>query len=138
MVFDHGAAPKHVVLQGGYDVRVSPGKFAIQPALELGAGSPVSGSFDTPGAYLGASASMRYRLFGTGEEPAAYNAIATAFDFVVLPRGGGWMPPEGSGSARIVGEWAVEAGLRFTFGSDLFSPTRGRVEERTTKTEEGR
>lgn len=137
MVFDHGAAPKHAVVQGGYELRIFPGTLVVQPALELGAGSPVSRSWEDPGAYLGISAATRFRLFGTGEEPATYNAVATALDFVVLPRAGGWMPPEGSGSAALAGEWAVEGGLRFTFGSDLFSPPRGRVEERET-TEEGR
>jgi hypothetical protein len=129
-VFQSGLAVKHVIVHGGYDIRIRPGAFVIQPAVELGAGSPVSVSFRDPGAYLGVSAATRLRFCGTGEEPAAFNVLAMGWDFVVVPRIGGWMPPEQSGSARLVGEWAVEAGIRVTLGSDIFSPTRGKVEER--------
>jgi hypothetical protein len=133
-VIDDGIVPKHVIVNGGYDLRIFPGRFVFQPALELGVGSPVSRSYGSPGAYLGASGAIRVRMVGTSED-VAYNVLSNDLDFVILPRFGGWMPPEGSGSTRLAGEWAVEAGFRLDFGSDVFSPTRGKVEEPPTVTE---
>ena len=126
-VFDSGIIPKHVIVAGGVDFHTDE-RFAVLPSIELGAGSPFSTSWGSPGAYLGGSVASRVRLLGTGEEPAAYNVFAGALDLVVMPRLGAWMPPEGSGG-EVAAEWALEMGVRITLGSDLFAPTRGRVRQ---------
>jgi hypothetical protein len=38
------------------------------------------------------------------------------------------MPPEGSDSTRLIGEYGVELGLRFAFSTDVYSGRPGKVQ----------
>lgn len=137
MAIDHGLIPHQGVVTGGYDWRVVPGWVSLQPGLDLGLGGPVAaGAYPGIGAYLGAAATARVRICGVNDAEPSFTLIAPVLELVVTGRGGGWMPPEGNASTALVGEYAVEMGLRIALGTDVAAEAQGKVQAPASK--EGR
>ncbi|HWA28551.1 MAG TPA: hypothetical protein VG734_23075 [Lacunisphaera sp.] len=127
MDIDKALVPKNGIVHGGYDCRLGPGWFVFEPGFDLGLGGPIESAYDSVGAYLGASATARVRLAGVNDNDPAFNVVAPIGEVVLTGRGGGWMPPEDAASARLVGEWSAELGVRFSLGSDLVTAAQGKV-----------
>lgn len=129
VVDDDGISPRDAIMHAGADLRAIPGRLVIEPGVDLGIGEPGAGGFDALGAYAGVGLAARLRLFGVDDDEPAFNIIAPSLELVAGARAGGWMPAEGAESAHIVHEFAFELGLRVAIGSDLFTPTQGRIQE---------
>jgi hypothetical protein len=133
-VFEDGLAIRHGILHGGYDIIAIPGWLTLEPGLDLGAGSPASQRFDGVGAYGGVSGTARLRVVGMGERETTFNIAFPMVEIVLLPRWGMWMPPEGSNTRTLYGEFSAEIGLRFAIGSDLATTSLGRARSETEGT----
>jgi hypothetical protein len=128
MAIDHALVPRNGSIHAGYDWRLFPGHFALEPGMDLGLGGPIARAYPGIGAYLGASATARLFLMGVNDEEPAFNVVAPSLELVLIGRGGEWAPPEGSPSTRLVGEYGIEIGLRAAFGSDILSEPQGKVQ----------
>lgn len=124
-VAHEGYTLKSAMLHGGYDWLPVPGVIAFEPGFDFGVGQAVRPVFEGAGAYAGVSATLRLRIPTRPLEPA-FNLAFPMFEVVLLPRAGGWMPPEGAGSTLYF-EGGLELGLRFAVGSDLTTSGQGHV-----------
>lgn len=122
-----GLALRSATLHAGYDLRLWPGRLVLEPGFDIGAGSPLAGSIAGIGSYAGVSSALRLRLFGVDDSEPAYNVYAAAFELVLLPRVGAWMPPERADHHGLVSEWSVELGVRIALGSDLVAAAQGSI-----------
>ena len=126
-VIDHGVVIKQGIVHGGYDMRVMPGRFTLEPGIDLGAGAPVVHRFEGVGAYAGVSGTARLRIYGMDDSVPAFEVISPIIELVLAPRVGAWMPPEGSSVHTVYAEYGCEFGIRFALGSDLASAEQGHV-----------
>lgn len=125
------------LLHGGYDLRVVPGRFAIEPGLDLGAGSPLTQSSGGLSAYGGVGLNFRLRIYGADDSEPAYLVAATALELVLITRLGAWMPPESAHSRALVTELAGEVGLRFAFGTDIVAAAQGEIVDTRSRIDAG-
>ncbi|HKU38069.1 MAG TPA: hypothetical protein VJR89_07980 [Polyangiales bacterium] len=137
---EHGFELRSGMFHAGYDWRVVPGWVVFEPGVDIGAGSPMSESFESLGAYAGVGANLRVRVWGVQDSMPAYNVYGGSTEIVLTPRFGGWMPPEGNPNHDVVLEWSIELGVRFAIASDLLTRSQGKLSDtdsRPPETKEG-
>jgi hypothetical protein len=88
MDFEHGLVPRQGLIHAGLDWRLWPGRFVLEPGLDLGIGGPIARVYSGLGGYLGAAASGRFRVLGVDEAETAFNVIGARMDIVLAGRGG--------------------------------------------------
>jgi hypothetical protein len=133
--FDDGFSIRSGMLHAGYDWRLVPGWLVFEPGVELGAGKPLTEAFASVGAYAGVAGNLRVRVWGVDDAEPAYNVYAAAFELVLMPRIGGWMPAEGEENQSVVLEWSLELGIRFAIGSDLLTKAQGKIADTESRTQ---
>jgi hypothetical protein len=127
MAVDDGLIPRQGIVHLGYDLRAVPGRFVLEPRLELGMGRPIAGGYSGVGAYLGGALSSRLRILGVDDEETEFNILGTRIDLVLGGRIGAWAPPEGGGSAKLTREVGLDLGLRFAITTDVPSGPQGKI-----------
>jgi hypothetical protein len=129
---DHGLSLRSGTLHAGWDARLIPGWFALEPGLDFGAGQPSARVFSGVGAYAGGAMTARLRVVAGDREPV-YNLFFPVVELVVVPRAGVWMPPEGSPRTTPYGEGGIELGFRFGIGSDIIGAAQGHFSNEGTR-----
>lgn len=124
---ESGANPVRIrtgLLAGGYHFRTAkrfPHGWGFEPVFELGVGQPALRPLNGTGGYLGAGATVLYRLGGPGDDEPRFDTLTVLTDLVLTLRGGLWTAPEDP-TPLYVPEVSGQLGLRITFSSDLTAP----------------
>jgi len=120
LTFRRGARVTHGFGSLGYRLLLHP--FSLEIGTDMGLGQPVGAPWQGTGFYLGASASLLYRLHGGQDADYGYAPIGVLFDLVLQTRAGFW-----GRAYRDVGSPWCDGGailaLRVTGISDITTTT---------------
>jgi hypothetical protein len=112
------------LLAGGYHFRTKerfPRGLGFEPAFELGVGQPALHALEGTGGYLGAAATVLYRVLGPGDDEPRFDTLALLGDLALTARGGLWTAPERV-TPLYVPDLGFQLAFRITFSSDLTAP----------------
>ncbi|MEP7124904.1 MAG: hypothetical protein ABJE95_28505 [Byssovorax sp.] len=112
------------LLAGGYHFRTQkrfPVGLGFEPTFELGVGQPALRSIHGTGGYLGAGATLLYRVLGPGDDEPRFDTLTLLGDLALTARGGLWTAPEGP-TPLYAPEVGLQLAFRITLSSDLTAP----------------
>ncbi len=113
-------ALRNAQLFAGYQLRPRFRKPGFEAGLDLGLGEPTFVDFDGIGGYVGARASLLYRLYGDADtDPTAYYTATFLLDVVAGSYLGVWTAPAETGARPVVADSGGFVGFRFGIGTDV-------------------
>jgi len=122
-----GMRVRNAIFSAGYDFHRGWKPIGLELVADFGAGGPGYRRYDGVGAYGGAGAILRCRLWGDLDYEPGFNVAFFYVDVVMANRLGAWVPPEGAATRDAYGEYSLELGLRISLASDVVSSSRQTV-----------
>lgn len=122
-----GMRVRNAIFSAGYDFHRGWRPLGLDLVADLGAGGPGYRRYDGVGAYAGAGAVLRCRVWGDLDYEPGFNVVFFYLDLVLANRVGAWVPPEGAATRDAYGEYSLELGLRISLASDVVTSSRQTV-----------